>query len=216
MALFKDGPCHGVITAPQLRVEFALHSRDVGAARRPARQASRRLRRRGARGAPPTLRRGRGPWGRGSRGGVCVGGGRQTARGAGAKASAATFRGSEAAPEGLAGTRERSERSRLWRSLQSSRLLAAGTGRQRPPSLGLTKRKHPSSSARSTRRWGPPKGAGVSRAGTPGGARQGRGTSCLGPRPGPIPESSKPLTWRASYPTASSEPSFHPSYPKRL
>lgn len=132
------------------------------------------------------------------------------------EASAATFRGSEAAPEGLAGTGERSEGLRLWRSLQSSRLLAAGTGRQRPPSLGLTKRKHPRSSARSPRRRGPPKGAGVARAGTPGGARQGRSTSCLGPRPGPIPESSKPLTRRASYPTASSEPSFHPSYPKRL
>lgn len=144
------------------------------------------------------------------------GGGRQTARGAGARGLGRDVQRLQAAKEGLAGTGERSEGLRLWRSLQSSRLLAAGTGRQRPPSLGLTKRKHPRSSARSPRRRGPPKGAGVARAGTPGGARQGRSTSCLGPRPGPIPESSKPLTRRASYPTASSEPSFHPSYPKRL
>lgn len=215
VVLPKGRPSQGFITAPQLGVESAFHSGNTGPATRPRRQASSRPPRRWAWGAPPTLRRGRGPWGRGSRGG---GGGSLAKLPAEEvpEASAATGRDSEAAPRGDWPEREGADaelRGRGCGGRAGRPGCAAKAGRRRPSLPGLTKRKQPRLSACSPSRPGPPKGAGGGCAETLRVVRQGRGTSCLGPRPGPIPECFEAADLE-DFP-AGSEPSPRLSYSPR-
>ncbi|XP_069881803.1 basic salivary proline-rich protein 3-like [Dipodomys merriami] len=102
----------------------------------------------------------------------------------GARADAARAR------RGAVPGRGRAEGSRLWRSRRSPR-SAAGAGRRRPLRRSLTKSSGPSPPGRGPAPRASPTGRGGGRAGTPGGARRGRGTSCPGPRPGPLPEGLK-------------------------
>lgn len=152
-------------------------------------------------GAPPTLRRGRGPWGRGRRE-VGVGGDRRpNCPQKGLLGGAGEPAGREGAGAELRG------RGCCGRAGRPG--CAAGAGRRRPPRLGLTKRKQPSAQPR---HWGPPRGVEGGRAGTPGGARRGRGTSCLSPpAPGRSRSASKPSARRAPQPPSGSEASPPPT-----
>lgn len=136
-------------------------------------------------GASPTLRRwGRQPWGRGGRGSGGVTG--PAVRGAAAAASV-TEGGGEA------GGGRGSPRGRVCCGLAGALGCAAGAGRRGPPRHGLTKSDGPARG--STVPTGP-----GGRAGTLDEWRGGRGTSCLGPRPGPLPEGFEAAGLRAPVP----------------
>lgn len=165
VALLKDGPRRGVITAPQLGVEFRLH---FGA---------------GVAGL------------RGDRGGAEPGerpqhGGAAVARGGGAAEAAGsqTKLPAQEAPEASAATCKSLRGGRARAASWGSRLLRlrrsrGGGGPTAATAPGPHKEETGQLVGPQPRRRGLPRGAGDDRAGTPGGARRGKGTSCLGPPP---------------------------------
>lgn len=190
VALLKNGPRRGVIisTSSEFRLHFVA----------PAATSATRARTR-----PPTLRRGR----RLRRAGQP----RLWGRRPNCPRTAGLWpRPRCAGPRGCAGAggRGRQAGGRGCCDRASRPGCAAGAGRRRPPRLGLTKRKQASSSVRSPSTRARLR-ARVGRARDPEGARRGRGTSCLGPRPGPIPECFRSLRSQrgASAPT---RPRTHP------
>ncbi|XP_044929812.1 translation initiation factor IF-2-like [Mustela putorius furo] len=211
-ALFKEGPRRGVITALKLGAKFGLHS---GAAEEQASGTTAVARNPGA---PPTLRRGRGPWGRGSRGGGGGGGvGRSPAKlpaEGPPKRRRGYWPGGRLRREGAAAKLR--GRGCCGRSGRPG--CAAEAGRRRPPRLGLTKRKQSSPSARSPGTGTRPEGSRATALGPRGEPSEEEALPAWVPRPGPIPE-----CFEAVGPEGSSspigllvQPPSHRTHPERL